>query len=105
MAWKRVMNSLATYEIVDIAILPSSISMGHSMSASAIATVSAKSSSDELPPPLYSGETSPIDIDPSHLGPDLYSSGVFMGCEKSPLLTAPRLKRRSSVFGWLLRRP
>ena len=105
MAWRRVMASLATYEIVDITILPSTLS---SQSESALADEStSKCMLDDIPPPKYNGEAS--SSSPSLLGPDLYSSGVFLGCEKSPSFELSRplqTKRRGGVFfGWLLRRP
>ncbi|EJD08445.1 uncharacterized protein FOMMEDRAFT_16806 [Fomitiporia mediterranea MF3/22] len=130
MAWPRVLRSLATYEIIDISILPcasspvaatrftkSETELATSVSASSSQRSFAVATSDE--PPKY-GNTSGtygVGYGYSTLGLDLYKPTLDVNklkdSEKSPNYTllvpepqspSPVIQRCASAFSWFSKR-
>ncbi|KAI5118966.1 hypothetical protein M0805_009377 [Coniferiporia weirii] len=96
MAWERVLKSLATYEIVDLSVLPLASSSRAAKSDTCVHNVHST-------PDLYaSGGGSDPDCPPPMYGAELQ----LRDSEKSPLFTlsppTPAIKRCSSALGgWL----
>ena len=102
MAWARAMKSLATYEIVDVIILPEpNPTQRATRSETDLSTTSATptylTSSDDAPP-KYS-----FSARPGAAGAGDVEKSTNVRASSSSQLSTPQPRRSASPFGWLTR--